>query len=176
VTFDSTAWESTGATATIWRGDRPVYDRGETVCVIGAGLTGLAAIKNLREYGFAVDCFERETGVGGLWNWRHARSPVYASTHLVSSKPFSQFPDFPMPDSWPDYPNHAQMLGYLERYADHFGLRDHIWFGTEVTRIEPADGGYWDVTTEVGQREPTSRYAAVVVANVIHPREDSCAH
>jgi thioredoxin reductase len=168
VSFDSSAWESTGATATIWRGDRPVYDRGETVCVVGAGLTGLAAIKNLREHGFAVDCFERETGVGGLWNWRHARSPVYASTHLVSSKPSSQFPDFPMPDSWPDFPSHGQMLGYLERYADHFGLRDHIWFGTEVTRIEPADGGYWDVTTEVGQRERTSRYAAVVVANGHH--------
>src|SRR5258706_16275365 len=79
VSVDSTAWESTGATATIWRGDRPVYDRGETVCVIGAGLSGLAAIKNLREHGFAVDCFERETGVGGLWNWRHGRSPVYPS-------------------------------------------------------------------------------------------------
>ena len=168
MSVDSIAWESTGATATIWRGDRPVYDRGDTVCVIGAGLSGLAAIKNLREHGFAVDCFERETGVGGLWNWRHARSPVYASTHLVSSKPSSQFPDFPMPDSWPDYPHHAQVHGYLERYADHFGLREHIWFGTEVTRVEPADGGYWDVTTEVGQRERTSRYAAVVVANGHH--------
>jgi Flavin-binding monooxygenase-like len=165
VSIDSADWESTGATATIWRGDRPVYDRGEAVCVIGAGLSGLAAIKNLREHGFAVDCYERETGVGGAWNWRHARSPVYASTHLLSSKPSSQFPDFPMPDHWPDYPHHSQMHGYLERYADHFGLREHIWFGTEVVRVEPAEAGYWDVTTQVGQRERTSRYAAVVVAN-----------
>ena len=43
----------------------PVYDRGDTVCVIGAGASGLAAIKNLREHGFGVDCYERETGVGG---------------------------------------------------------------------------------------------------------------
>ena len=47
----------------------------------------------------SVDCYERETGVGGAWNWRHDRSPVYASTHLISSKPFTQFPDFPMPDT-----------------------------------------------------------------------------
>jgi hypothetical protein len=167
VTDDSAGWEASGATATIWRAERPVYDRGETVCVIGAGAAGLAAIKNLREQGFAVDCFERETGVGGAWNWRHARSPVYASTHLVSSKPFTQFPDFPMPDDWSDYPHHPQVLDYLGRYCEHFGLREHVWFGTEVTRVEPAEGGYWDVTTRGarGGTERTQRYGAVVVAN-----------
>ena len=161
-------WEATGATATIWRGDRPVYNRGEAVCVIGAGASGLAALKNLREQGFAVDCYERETGVGGAWNWRQARSPVYGSAHLISSKAGTQYPDFPMPDDWPDYPHHTKVLTYLERYAEHFGLREHVWFGTEVVRVEPAlepAEGYWDVTTRVGHKERTSRYAAVVVAN-----------
>ena len=106
-------------------------DRGDSVCVIGAGGSGLAAIKNLREWGFGVDCYERETSVGGAWNWRHDRSPVYASTHLISSKPVTQYPDFPMPDDWPDYPHHSQLLSYFERYADHFGLRPHVWFGKE---------------------------------------------
>ena len=167
MTIDSAGWDSIGATATIWRADQPVYDRGGTVCVIGAGASGLAAVKNLREQGFAVDCFERETGVAGAWNWRHDRSPVYASAHLISSKPFTQFPDFPMPDDWPDYPHHAQVHEYLERYCEHFGLREHIWFGTEVTRVEPAEGGYWDVTTKGarGGTDRTQRYAAVVVAN-----------
>ena len=188
-------WETTGAAPTSWLGGRPtgagglptgdrptgdrptgagdpsVSDRNEAVCVIGAGATGLAAVKNLREQGFAVDCYERETGVGGLWNWRHDRSPVYASAHLISSKPGSQYPDFPMPDDWPDYPHHTLVHSYLERYAEHFGLREHIWFGTEVVRVSPAGdpaAGYWDVTTRVGQRERTSRYAAVVVANGHH--------
>ncbi|WP_433049691.1 flavin-containing monooxygenase [Dactylosporangium sp. CS-033363] len=165
-------FEDLTGNATHWRDGEPVYDRGDTVCVIGAGGTGLTTIKNLREAGFGVDCYERETGVGGGWNWRHDRSPVYASTHLISSKPFTQFPDFPMPDDWPDYPHHSQMLQYFERYADHFGLREHIWFGTEVARVEPAEdaaGGppRWDVTVKGsrGGAPRTMRYAAVVAAN-----------
>ncbi len=149
-------------------GGSSLHDRTENVCVIGAGAAGLSAIKNLREYGFGVDCYERETAVGGAWNWRHDRSPVYATTHLISSKPFTQFPDFPMPDSWPDYPHHSQVLAYLERYADHFGLREHIWFGTEVTRVMPAADGRWDVTisgARGGGADRTQRYSAVVVAN-----------
>jgi cation diffusion facilitator CzcD-associated flavoprotein CzcO len=167
VSVEDAGWDSAAATATIWRGSRPVYDRGATVCVIGAGASGLAAIKNLVEQGFDVDCFERETGVAGAWNRRHDRSPVYASTHLVSSKPSTQYPDFPMPDDWPDYPHHSLLLRYLEHYADHFDLRRRIWFGTEVTRVEPGEEGYWDVTTRGarGGAERTARYAGLVIAN-----------
>jgi flavin-binding monooxygenase-like protein len=166
VAWKSTAW-SERAPASFYVDDKAVYDRGETVCVIGAGASGLVAIKNLREHGFTVDCYERETNVGGAWNWRHSRSPVYASTHLVSSKPCSQFPDFPMPDEWPDYPSHARFNDYLGRYAEHFGLRDHIWFGTEVVAVVAVADDRWDVTTRPtgGGVERVSRYAAVIVAN-----------
>src|SRR5262245_46585907 len=151
---------------TVWSGGAQVHDRADNVCVIGAGAAGLTSIKNLREYGFGVDCFEREISVGGAWNWRSARSPIYASTHLISSKPFTQYPDFPMPDSWPDYPHHSQVMAYLERYADHFGLREDIWFGTEVTKVEPTGDGRWDVTTSGGGgADRTRRYAAVAIAN-----------
>lgn len=144
-----------------------VADRHEAVCVIGAGASGLAAVKNLRQHGFAVDCYERDTSVGGVWNWRHDRSPVYASAHLVTSRPLTEFPDFPMPDTWPDYPHHSRVLSYLERYARHFGLGEHIWFGTEVVSVVPVGDGRWDVTTRStgGGAERTQRYAAVVVAN-----------
>ncbi|WP_433829203.1 flavin-containing monooxygenase [Actinoplanes sp. CA-015351] len=142
-------------------------DRGDAVCVVGAGASGLAAIKSLREQGFAVDCYERETSVGGAWNWRHDRSPIYSGTHLISSRPLTEFPDFPMPDTWPDYPHHSQVLEYLERYAKHFRLDQDIWFGMEVSSAVPAGDGKWDVTIRStgGGSSRVQRYAAIVVAN-----------
>ena len=38
-----------------------------TVCVIGAGSSGIAAVKALDERGFELDCFEASDRVGGLW-------------------------------------------------------------------------------------------------------------
>jgi thioredoxin reductase len=144
-----------------------ISDRRDAVCVIGAGASGLAAVKNLRDHGFAVDCYERETSVGGAWNFRNDRSPMYASMHAISSRPLTEFPDFPMPDTWPDFLHHSTILSYLERYAEHFDLRSAVWFGTEVIRVEPVDGGRWDVTTHStgGGAQRTQRYAALVIAN-----------
>jgi hypothetical protein len=72
-----------------------------------------------------------------------------------------------MPDTWPDYPNHAQLLSYLERYSAHFGLGEHIWFGTEVVSVTPVGDGRWDVTTRStgGGSSRVQRYSAVVAAN-----------
>ncbi len=169
-TSGQTAGGGTGDASPPSDGPAGVYDRGDAVCVIGAGSSGLAAVKNLREHGFGVDCYERETGVGGIWNWRHERSPVYGSAHLISSKPFTQFPDFPMPDSYPDYPHHSQVLSYFGRYVEHFGLREHIWFGSEVVRVAPTEDGRWYVTVRGtggagGGPSRMLRYAAVVIAN-----------
>ena len=138
-------------------------DRSDRVCVVGAGSSGLAAARNLAERGFAADVLEREQDLGGNWNYGSPAARVYRSTHMISSKPFTQFPDFPMPARFPDYPHHSQVLEYLRAYADHFGVTGRIEFGTAVERIQPVDdGSAWDVTTGSGE---TRRYAAVVIAN-----------
>ena len=135
------------------------------VCVVGAGSSGLAATKNLLEYGFAVDAYERAGEVGGNWNFGAPTSRVYASTHTISSKPFTQYPDFPMPDDLPDYPHHSQLLDYFRAYARHFELERHIRFGHDVVRAVPAGAG-WEVTVaEPGGGEVTRSYDALVAAN-----------
>ncbi len=142
-------------------------ERPETWCVIGAGAHGLPVVKAFRQHGIDVEAYERENDVGGNWSFGARTSRVYGSTHTISSKAFTAYPDFPMPDDYPDYPHHTQVLAYFQRYADHFGLREHIRFGTEVETVEPVDdGACWDVTVRAADGTRTrTRYAGVVVAN-----------
>ena len=142
-------------------------DRRGAWCVVGAGPHGLSALKALRQHGIDVDGVERSSDLGGNWNFGAETSRVYRSTHLISSKPFTQFPDFPMPDSFPDYPSHWQVKEYFDSYADHFGLRELIAFDTEVVHLAELDDGGWAVTTRdrLTAAETTSHYDGVVVAN-----------
>ncbi len=140
-------------------------DRRDRVLVVGAGSSGLSAAKNLRERGFTVDLVEREPAIGGNWNIDGSRSRVYASTRMISSKPFTQFPDFPMPDADPDYLHHTQVLAYLQRYAVHFGLDDLAELDTEVVGCEPLADGGWELTLARPAGTTRRRYGHLVVAN-----------
>src|SRR5580693_4285358 len=91
-------------------------------CIIGAGSSGLTVAKNLRAAGLAFDCLEREDDVGGNWYYGKPHSSIYRSTHLISSKPLTEYCDFPMPEEYPDYPNHRDVWEYLRSYARHFDL------------------------------------------------------
>ena len=45
------------------------------VAVVGAGVSGLAAIKCCRDEGLDVVCFERRNDLGGLWNYTETVEP-----------------------------------------------------------------------------------------------------
>lgn len=141
------------------------------VCVIGAGVSGLTAIKHLADRGLAVECFELGSDVGGNWRYENdsGRSPAYASLHIDTSKDRFAFADLDMPKQWPTYLHHTQVLEYLERYTARFSLRPHITFGHKILSAVPKDGS-WNVTVrDVGNGEETMKsYSAVVVASGHH--------
>ena len=118
---------------------------GIKVCVIGAGPSGLTAAKNCLENGIDVVVFEKNDQVGGNWvfNSKTGHSSVYENTHLISSKTWSEFEDFAMPENFPDYPNHYQLQQYFESYAKHFGVYDQIRFDHKVERVTRQDDGKW---------------------------------
>src|SRR3954469_13447316 len=133
------------------------------VCVVGAGSSGIAACQVLKARGIPFDCFEKGSQVGGNWRFMNdnGMSSAYRSLHINTSHNLMAYATFPMPDGYPDYPNHEQIAAYFDAYVDHFGFRDHIRFNTEVMTVAPAGGG-WDVTLGDGS---TNRYDAVMVAN-----------
>src|ERR1700722_1491384 len=138
-------------------------DRSDTYCVIGAGAAGITAAKNLMQMNVPVDVIEREDNVGGNWYYGKPNSSIYKSVHLISSKRFTQYSDFPIPDHLPTYLGHAQALEYLRSYAREFKVSDNIKFGRSVEKVEPVGGGkHWEVHLDGGE---VRRYRGVVVAN-----------
>jgi dimethylaniline monooxygenase (N-oxide forming) len=133
------------------------------VAVIGAGSSGLAVLKALREQGISVDSFEQGSDVGGLWRYENDNglSGAYASLRTNASRLRMQYPSFPMPESYGDFPHHGEIAAYLDAYADEFRLRELIRFGTTVERLEPDADGRWGITIEGGSKRS---YRAVVVA------------
>jgi len=143
-----------------------------SVCIIGAGCSGITTAKRLKDHGVAYDHFELSDDVGGNWYFRNpnGRSSVYESLHIDTSTARLEFEDFPAPADWPDFPHHTLMHTYFRDYVDHFGLRDAITFGTGVDRARRVStgsttDGSWEVTLSTGE---TRTYDDLVVANGHH--------
>ena len=134
--------------------------------MIGAGSSGIAAVKALAERGIPFDCFEKSDRVGGNWVFRNANgmSSAYWSLHINTSRDRMAYSDFPMPADYPDFPHHTQVAAYFDAYVDHFGLREKITFETGVAKAEPHAGG-WRVTLESGEERD---YRALLIANGHH--------
>ncbi|HEX5146353.1 MAG TPA: NAD(P)-binding domain-containing protein [Conexibacter sp.] len=138
-----------------------------SVCVIGAGSSGIAAAKALHERGIPFDCIEKSDRVGGNWVFgnRNGMSSAYRSLHINTSRERMEYSDYPMPKSYPDFPHHSQIAAYFDDYVDHFGFRDRIAFETGVERAEREADGTWAVRLDTGEER---RYDALVVANGHH--------
>jgi dimethylaniline monooxygenase (N-oxide forming) len=136
------------------------------VCLVGGGVAGIATAKALAERGVDFEAFERSDRLGGVWSFGnpYGVSAAYDTLCLNSSKTMTQWPDFPMPAHYPDFPSQVQMEDYLNAYVDHFGIRDRFTFQTAIEHAERLPNG-WEVTLSTGERR---RYDVLLAANGHH--------
>ncbi len=137
------------------------------VAVIGAGSSGIAALKALVEQGFDATCYEASDRVGGNWVYENSNgmSACYRDLHINTSRLRMEYSDYPMPESYPDYPRHDQIAAYFDAYVDHFGVRDRIRFETKVESARRGADGIWTISASDGT---TEQYDALTVANGHH--------
>jgi dimethylaniline monooxygenase (N-oxide forming) len=136
-------------------------------CIIGAGSSGIAAAKALHERALPFDCFEKSDRVGGNWVFanKNGMSAAYRDLFINTSRQRMAYSDFPMPESYPDFPHHTHIAEYFDNYVDHFGFRDRISFETGVAHATREEDGVWRVELDDGE---TRSYDALIVANGHH--------
>ncbi|KAI5082142.1 hypothetical protein GOP47_0001885 [Adiantum capillus-veneris] len=183
-----------------------------SVAVIGAGAGGLTATRELLKEGHQVVVFEQDSyGVGGVWRYlpqteaedplgispdcTRIHSSMYLSLRTNLPREIMGFLDFPFLPKYGDecrdarrYPDHAEVLAYLQDYALHFNLLPYVRFGRRVTQVAPIHKPtvhpeslahplpsksefrlphQWSVTSEAeaGRMTMTDIFDAVVICN-----------
>src|SRR5215211_5922968 len=116
------------------------------VVVIGGGQAGMAMGYYLREQGRRFVIFERGDSVSAACRQR------WDSLKLFTPRGYSALPGLPFSGDPDDYPTRAEVIAYLEQYAETFELP--IEFNSNVRRLShnESDG----FVLEVGGRTATA--------------------
>ncbi|GLB42155.1 putative FMO family protein [Lyophyllum shimeji] len=135
-------------------------DEEKTICIIGAGPSGLAALKAVldspqyKARKWKPTAFEAREAIGGVWLPAPPiddppLTSLYDSLTTNLPHPVMAFSSYPFPPSTPLFPRASVVLRYLNDYVDHFQLQPHIQLNTAVTSVvrEPSN---WKVTLSTG--------------------------
>lgn len=143
------------------------------VAIIGAGVSGIAALKCCSEEGLEAVCFEQRESFGGLWV--HRSKPAANDTSVTqqvicnTSKEMMAFSDFPPPEAFPLYMPQKKYTEYLQLYVKHFELESHMKFNTKVNKCDYKDSKWIleveDLRTNVITEE---HFDAVMLCNGIN--------
>ncbi|XP_071855610.1 flavin-containing monooxygenase 1-like isoform X2 [Apostichopus japonicus] len=155
--------------------------KGNRIGIIGAGPSGLAAIKACLEEGFKPVAFERTDQLGGTWVYREDSKTDYPEAGAVynclktnTSKAFFGFTDFPCPKEWSPFVTHRKCLEYFQEYAKHFDLSQYIRFNAEVLKVYPTDDhettGRWRLRYQSGREYCEEIFDAVMICTGVFAR------
>jgi len=138
----------------IWAG-RPLAERdgsstngGPTrepsVAIIGGGFGGIGLPITLKKAGIgSLTILEKGEGVGGVW-----RDNTYPGAACDVPSQLYSFSFEPNPRWSRRYSPQPEILTYLDRCVDRYGLRPALRLGTEVSRAEfDEEAGRWRIET-----------------------------
>ncbi|KAK0748404.1 hypothetical protein B0T21DRAFT_356488 [Apiosordaria backusii] len=124
----------------------------KTVCIVGAGPSGLIAAKSLLhdvpKGTFEVSIFDSQPRLGGLWPSKKDDNGGLVHPLMVAnqSKHTVQFSDLAWPKDAPELPQAWQVGRYLERYFKAYCLEAELYLETSVEKSENTGSG-WRVHT-----------------------------
>ena len=134
------------------------------VAVIGAGVSGIAAGKTLKQLGHDVVLYEKGDGPGGVW------TQAYPGVHLQNMRELYALSDYPWPFDSDDFPPAADVLRYVESAVAHFGL--DIRPRHDLAGMVELAGGGWrlDFATPGGTETADTDFVVVAIGHYTHQK------
>ncbi|MEM6583604.1 MAG: NAD(P)/FAD-dependent oxidoreductase, partial [Pseudomonadota bacterium] len=128
------------------------------IAIIGAGMSGIAAVVKLRKAGYTdLTVFEKTDRVGGTW-----RENTYPGLSCDVPSRWYSFSFALNPDWNYRYSYGPEIQAYMEDTAQRFGVTDIVRFNTPVRKLDYV-GPHWCLTTD----EETLEYDIVISATGI---------
>ena len=139
-------------------------NRVDTV-IVGAGFGGIAAAIKLRERGISdLMVVERAGDLGGAWRdntYPGCRCDVQSNLYSLSFAPNPRWTD--------TFSAQAEIWSYLDDVATRFGVRERIWFGTDVLDVSFDEAGAtWRLSTSTG--EITASHVVLATGGLAEPK------
>lgn len=148
--------------------------------IVGAAVSGLPSARWALAYGFEPVIFERLDQLGGLWRYKPQQfeadlASVMKFTVIDTSKEMNAFSDFPPPDHFANYMHNTQMVEYLELYAKHHGLDQHIRYRNTVLSVSRApdfesNGGWIVRWRDAEGQDQEEQFECVLLAQGHHAK------
>ena len=118
------------------------------IAIIGAGMSGIAAVVKLRKAGYEdLTVFEKADRVGGTWRENH-----YPGLSCDIASRWYSFSFALNPDWTHRYSYGPEIQAYMEKTARDFGVTDIVRFNTAVTDLVYEAPG-WRLTTGDGEED-----------------------
>ncbi|WP_051090710.1 flavin-containing monooxygenase [Smaragdicoccus niigatensis] len=115
------------------------------VAIIGAGFAGIGTAIRLKSKGITnVAIFERSDRVGGTW-----RDNTYPGAACDIPSRLYSYSFAPNPDWSQTYSGSGEILGYIDRMVDDYGILPSIRFSHNIIGMDfDEDAGLWRIRVE----------------------------
>ena len=139
------------------------------VVIIGAGISGIYALKQLRDAGFSAVALEAAPHHGGTWYWNSYPGARVDIESIEFSFKFD--PELEQEWTWSNrYAYQPELLRYLDYVVERYELAPHIRLGVRVTEtIFDEATTTWSIRSEEGDTF-TARHVVLATGALSSPK------